>query len=134
MHSGARRMIALSMWMVAGLAGMGQARAQAVGPVAEGGALTFRNHGTPGKQYLMLGALSRFDTPVFATIGPWWLESPFFDLFIFSFDATGQHGLTIPIAGGGSPSLVGLEVHLQSFQEQFAAEPITSYVLSFTIE
>lgn len=35
MHSGARRMIALSMWMVAGLAGMGQAQAQAVGPVAQ---------------------------------------------------------------------------------------------------
>ncbi len=106
---------------------------QAAGPVAEGGTLELRAHGTPSVNYLLLASLGRFPTALSTGKGPFYLQDPLIELFILPFAANGESNLSLPIPVF-VPSIVGLTLHMQALQTPQGLHCDLSDLLTFTIE
>ncbi len=119
-----------SAWLVKGTCHM----LQAAGPVADGGLLNLRAHGTPSVANVAFASVAALPTPLATKFGPWWLIAQI-TLFGAAFGANGEMNLPLPMPPAGSvPGLVGLTVHMQVMGQPQGDKCDLTYLLSFTIE
>lgn len=119
-----------SAWLLKGTCNV----MQAAGPVAEGGSLNLRMHGTPGVANLTFASVIALPTPLATGLGPWWLVN-YFTLLAGSFQPNGEQLFTLPMpAPGAIPGLQGLTVHMQTLGAPQGENCDLTYLLSFTIE
>ena len=119
-----------TVWLVKGTCHM----IQAAGPVADGGTLNLRAHGTPSVANVTFASVAALPTPLATKFGPWWMIAQI-TLFGAAFGANGELNLPLAMPPAGSvPGLVGLTVHMQTMGEPQGLKCDLTYLLSFTIE
>jgi hypothetical protein len=114
---------------------------QALGPVAEGGLLVLRAHGTPNVSNLTFASVLAVGQPPFGPqphvntpFGPWWLISQIV-LFPFSFAANGEMAISLAMpAPGAVAGLLGLEIYMQTLGQPQGNQCDLTTLLGFTVE
>ncbi len=114
---------------------------QALGPVAEGGMLKLRSHGTPGVANLTFATPFAIGQPPFAPqqpldtkFGPWWLIDQI-DLFPAAFASNGEMVLNLPMpAPGALPGVLGLTIYMQTIGVPQGNRCDLTSLLGFVVE